>query len=223
MSDYCTICLDEESIEPITLTSCNHGFHTSCLDNWFKTNNISCPMCRSYLEVPTYIKKENEDTRNESWRTGFIVGMFVAYTLFYLNPAFLTLSNEKEDMYEKIMAIAIIMIYITASLLKYLENMRGFTPLTCVMKMILIAKIILTTSMVVHNPETSYESKLFATFGMEFKIKDYFEEYPIIINFFELSRIVTITLAVAYDICKLTQNQNLDRILTRIRTRIINF
>ena len=43
----CTIC-HEEIMSDITVTSCGHSFHSTCLFKWFRQKN-SCPLCREKL------------------------------------------------------------------------------------------------------------------------------------------------------------------------------
>ncbi len=53
----CTICMKEElNNEDIYTTNCNHSFCKSCLDDWFKRGNQTCPLCRS--EIDTYIYRD---------------------------------------------------------------------------------------------------------------------------------------------------------------------
>lgn len=44
----CAICLGEFEEEEWlkVLPNCNHGFHVSCIDTWFRCNS-NCPLCRS--------------------------------------------------------------------------------------------------------------------------------------------------------------------------------
>lgn len=44
----CAICLGEFEEEEWlkVLPNCNHGFHVSCIDMWFRCNS-NCPLCRS--------------------------------------------------------------------------------------------------------------------------------------------------------------------------------
>lgn len=46
----CAVCLgDFEEGELIKhLPNCNHSFHSSCIDSWFR-NHSSCPLCRSHV------------------------------------------------------------------------------------------------------------------------------------------------------------------------------
>lgn len=42
----CPICLEElNKASAFTITSCNHMFHTKCIEPWLDTNS-SCPCCR---------------------------------------------------------------------------------------------------------------------------------------------------------------------------------
>lgn len=43
--DYCLICLDVIEDDNYILLSCNHRFHTVCINTWY-TVNESCPSCR---------------------------------------------------------------------------------------------------------------------------------------------------------------------------------
>jgi len=47
--DDCTICsekFDKDSF--VSLLSCNHHFHTNCIKEWGKYNNV-CPICRTEI------------------------------------------------------------------------------------------------------------------------------------------------------------------------------
>lgn len=46
-TDNCPICQEKISSN-ITITKCNHTFHSSCLFEWFSKGN-NCPMCRTIL------------------------------------------------------------------------------------------------------------------------------------------------------------------------------
>jgi hypothetical protein len=43
----CCICLDKNNNEWIR-TQCNHDFHKTCINDWYKTKN-TCPVCRNNL------------------------------------------------------------------------------------------------------------------------------------------------------------------------------
>ena len=46
----CSICiLDFENEDKISITNCNHIFHTDCITEWGKYK-IECPICREKLE-----------------------------------------------------------------------------------------------------------------------------------------------------------------------------
>jgi hypothetical protein len=45
----CSICLLGGSSNEFYTTSCNHMFHENCIDKWFETGNVSCPLCRKSL------------------------------------------------------------------------------------------------------------------------------------------------------------------------------
>ena len=50
----CPICLETvEENNNITITKCNHTFHTDCLCTSISFNNQSCPICRKSLVFPS--------------------------------------------------------------------------------------------------------------------------------------------------------------------------
>ena len=57
-SHECTICLQNTNILTSKILRCGHKFHSSCIKEWFKEDNIkkSCPLCRANNEG-----KDNED------------------------------------------------------------------------------------------------------------------------------------------------------------------
>lgn len=54
--DNCSICL--ESMQKISTikTYCCHYFHMNCIKKWFKTNNETCPICRTDLKIKSIAK-----------------------------------------------------------------------------------------------------------------------------------------------------------------------
>jgi hypothetical protein len=57
--DKCGICFEEKSRE-VCILSCSHSFHTTCIENWFKTGAITCPFCRSHVRkhgIMYYLRK----------------------------------------------------------------------------------------------------------------------------------------------------------------------
>ena len=51
----CSICLEYILDNDSHRTSCNHYFHKSCLDKWFRFGN-TCPYCRCELTQRTIIR-----------------------------------------------------------------------------------------------------------------------------------------------------------------------
>ena len=51
--EVCVICHgnieDGEEVRRININSCNHKFHSVCIDNWFR-NHQTCPVCRTNVE-----------------------------------------------------------------------------------------------------------------------------------------------------------------------------
>ncbi len=62
----CAICFDEIEMVNVTVTTCGHSFHSSCI---FKAleNSENCPMCRNQLiEMPTYEDDDEDDEGEEN-------------------------------------------------------------------------------------------------------------------------------------------------------------
>ena len=56
----CPICLDEMITKKnYCIIECAHEFHSSCLINWFRAGNKTCPICRSEGEDYHLIKTVN--------------------------------------------------------------------------------------------------------------------------------------------------------------------
>jgi hypothetical protein len=48
----CSICFgDYECGEKVRSLPCDHTFHNECIDQWLTTSSISCPLCKTSLEV----------------------------------------------------------------------------------------------------------------------------------------------------------------------------
>lgn len=48
--ESCPICyIDYEEGNEMKVLSCQHGYHTSCLQNWLK-KNATCPICKSQID-----------------------------------------------------------------------------------------------------------------------------------------------------------------------------
>ena len=54
-NDMCSICMEDcNNSEDIHTTSCNHKFHSGCINSWFGPTRMTCPNCRApQTEVPT--------------------------------------------------------------------------------------------------------------------------------------------------------------------------
>lgn len=53
----CTICFENISFDNNCITNCNHNFCKNCLDEWFKKNKDTCPICRTKIK---YYKCKDE-------------------------------------------------------------------------------------------------------------------------------------------------------------------
>ena len=56
----CSICLSPIELEDLCTTDCNHIFCKECLDKWFDTHKLSCPLCRSEIQ---YFNHKNMNHR----------------------------------------------------------------------------------------------------------------------------------------------------------------
>lgn len=63
----CPICLVEfvEGEAVRLLPTCNHGFHTECIDKWLRSHS-TCPACRHSLPLCGYKKLANDIQRSKS-------------------------------------------------------------------------------------------------------------------------------------------------------------
>jgi len=48
--EECAICLESSGDNYIQLI-CKHIYHKHCIDNWYKTNNNTCPVCRADMTI----------------------------------------------------------------------------------------------------------------------------------------------------------------------------
>jgi hypothetical protein len=55
-TDVCAICLSENIENPV-ITDCSHVYCKRCLEDWFDTGNIICPLCRDTIN--TYKNSNN--------------------------------------------------------------------------------------------------------------------------------------------------------------------
>ena len=42
----CTICMEKMCRSTFVVTVCAHKFHSTCLNKWRETGNVTCPLCR---------------------------------------------------------------------------------------------------------------------------------------------------------------------------------
>jgi hypothetical protein len=58
----CSVCLDDAPATPTSciLPGCFHVFHRKCLKQWFYTNHITCPYCRSRIDKQVYLNICND-------------------------------------------------------------------------------------------------------------------------------------------------------------------
>ncbi|BEJ13400.1 hypothetical protein CspHIS471_0305740 [Cutaneotrichosporon sp. HIS471] len=70
--ESCAICQDDyEPSQFVLVTPCNHMYHSSCLERWIKTPNVSsCPMCRrdlALLHATSLLCDEGKDAARKVW------------------------------------------------------------------------------------------------------------------------------------------------------------
>jgi hypothetical protein len=82
----CSICMEalcqhqqQQQQQPVTLTTCNHGFHTACLEKWTSNFNTSCPLCRAHIVCDNQLPPQppplltryqlEEETRSNAFTT----------------------------------------------------------------------------------------------------------------------------------------------------------
>jgi hypothetical protein len=42
----CSICMEKMCRSTFVVTVCAHKFHSTCLNKWSETGNVTCPLCR---------------------------------------------------------------------------------------------------------------------------------------------------------------------------------
>jgi hypothetical protein len=56
----CSVCLTEINDSDKCITDCNHEFCKQCLDKWFDSKKLSCPLCRKDIN---YFQHQGNNTR----------------------------------------------------------------------------------------------------------------------------------------------------------------
>lgn len=70
--DLCVICYDKlesPDKQKYTLPECQHSFHQSCINAWFRQGNQKCPLCN---DIGTG-NSENNRTYYRRWENKFVV------------------------------------------------------------------------------------------------------------------------------------------------------
>ena len=89
----CSICYEEIGENESCLLECSHVFHRKCIDNMFKFNMNSCPMCRCCIEGNPVDKfRKCEDYYNSS-KNGILTG----WRLFRIPLVDFRTSNPQEN------------------------------------------------------------------------------------------------------------------------------
>jgi len=60
IDDICSVCLGVFTEEDACVTQCHHKFCKRCLDAWFNSNHVTCPLCRSDIQ---YFRHQGVDKR----------------------------------------------------------------------------------------------------------------------------------------------------------------
>ena len=112
----CPICYDSLIIFPKTInylsttiieTTCKHIFHKHCLLKWInhnrQTNNVTCPCCRSILEIESKTKKVKWKIDIDSITYTIQMNVNTVYTLYIPNSLFQSLQKEESEKMKSLM------------------------------------------------------------------------------------------------------------------------
>lgn len=70
---FCVICQEHirtTDTEPVTVTSCNHTFHTACLTPWLQRVNM-CPLCKKNLRALQGMPHQAGNIQNSQFNVAF--------------------------------------------------------------------------------------------------------------------------------------------------------
>jgi hypothetical protein len=74
--NMCTVCFDdtiEGQTQNVVLQECEHHFHKVCIVNWFtKSSSMSCPNCRTRIDVNRYLTDADIRERNRTIENSII-------------------------------------------------------------------------------------------------------------------------------------------------------
>jgi len=74
--NMCTVCFDdtiEGQTQNVVLQECEHHFHKVCIVNWFtKSSSMSCPNCRTRIDVNRYLTDADIRERNRKIENSII-------------------------------------------------------------------------------------------------------------------------------------------------------
>jgi len=123
MNNECIICYTQLDDINTIVTSCNHKYHTECINRWLINNN-NCPICRTHIilniaENPINNNIEAQQTRiiitSYCNHLRLIIKLLVITILFILINLFVILGYNTIIFYSY--DIRMIIIYITILLL----------------------------------------------------------------------------------------------------------
>lgn len=75
----CSICLSKD-FDKIIILECGHEFHLECINKWWETGNIYCPLCKQKDKEQEKIKKLNETMREIASKTT-VIGPEVSFQI----------------------------------------------------------------------------------------------------------------------------------------------
>ena len=75
----CSICLSKDLNEIINL-ECGHEFHLECINNWWETGSIYCPLCKKKDKLQEMKKKHNDAMREIASQTT-VIGPEVSFQI----------------------------------------------------------------------------------------------------------------------------------------------
>ena len=93
--DSCPVCLLTMAQGTSRTLSCQHSFHTRCLDRWKRTS-FTCPMCRAPFDLPQYKVSisvhhlASNTVVRDSYTTSNVAEMFSTFGITALQPRYIT-------------------------------------------------------------------------------------------------------------------------------------
>ena len=87
----CSICLNNENNNFISLTTCMHSFCKECITEWIRSGKTTCPNCRSIITITDY------NNCNIKYRCD-VLQEFISNAIEYNSEKLITLDQEYTDL-----------------------------------------------------------------------------------------------------------------------------